>query len=164
MIIYSDNSTNDERFNFLYSIGLVLYNKNKINDTTIWHSFVKLNNKLEKLQEKTKSCTRYEKLMIRNKLMSMKKQIEKKQFSHNKNLIFKEKISWDNTEFQTCSLNKISEFNVFENTCNILDKEMLKKRKRKLKLKPIKIIKIDNNEVIKKSISKMESLFNKLTI
>ena len=85
--------------------------------------------------------------------MSMKKQIEKKQFSHNKNLIFKEKISWDNTEFQTCSLNKISEFNVFENTCNILDKEMLKKRKRKLKLKPIKIIKIDNNEVIKKSIS-----------
>jgi len=155
-ITYNENNIHDDRFNFLYGIGLVLYNKNKISDTECYYSYIQLNDKMKNLQRKSKTCSHSDKLIIRNSLMQIKKQIEKKQFIYNKRLIFKEKNAWDNTDFKTSKLNKISEFLVFENTCSS------KKDTSRTKRQKVKKIKINDSKVFKKSISKMKSLFDDL--
>ncbi len=157
MIDYDDSHTHDERFNFLYGIGLVLYNKNKINDTEIYYSYVKLNNRFTDLQDKSKDCNRFDKISIRNSIMQIKKQMEKKKFTCQKNLIFKESDAWEHSSFQKLKLNKITDFLVFENTCSST-KEIMKKRKRTR----VKKMKLNVSQVMKNTVSKMENVFNDL--
>jgi hypothetical protein len=157
MINYDDSHTYEERFNFLYGIGLVLYNKNKINDTEIYYSYVKLNNRFTDLQDKSKDCNRFDKISIRNSIMQIKKQMEKKKFTCQKNLIFKEFDAWENSSFQKSKLNKITDFLVFENTCSST-KEVMKKRKRTR----VKKMKLNVSQVMKNTVSKMENVFNDL--
>jgi len=157
LISYDDSSTHDDRFNFLYGIGLVLYNKNKINDTESYYSYLKLTKKLTILQEKSKNCSHFDKISIRSSIMQLKQQIEKKQFIFNKYLIFREKNAWEQSNFEKEKLNKISEFLVFQNTYLSNQDEPIKRKRKK-----IQKIKLNQSDVLKKTILKMENLFNTL--
>jgi len=152
-ITYNDGHTHDERFNFLYGIALVLYNKTKIADSNQFLFFKKMKNKVRDLEMELKNCGKYEKMNLIRILHQNKKQLNKMIFDYEQKLIFVENDSWNRSKFETKLLNKITEFRCFENTVfeyNDKKKDNVKKSKNK-----VSKLNINSSEIINETIEQM---------
>ena len=152
-ITYNDGHTHDERFNFLYGIALVLYNKTKITDSNQFLFFHKMKNKVRDLEMELKNCGKYEKMNLIRILHQNKKQLNKMIFDYEYKLIFVENDSWNRSKFETKLLNKITDFQCFKNTVfenNDKKKDNVKKGKNKYSK-----LNINSNEIINETIEQM---------
>jgi hypothetical protein len=154
---YKSTQTHDERFNFLYGIALILYNKNKITNSKYFFSYNKSKNKLINYEQDLRNCSKFNKADIMKTIFKTRKQLEKKKFEYDQVLIFEEQDAWDNSQFKTSPLNNNTEFLVFNNTSSeyIQTNSVKEKQKKRKKIK----IKMDVKKETKKSIQKLDAIF-----
>ena len=149
--------THDERFNFLYGIALILYNKNKITNSKYFFSYNQSKNKLTNYEQDLRNCSKFNKADIMKTIFKTRKQLEKKKFQYDQSLIFEEQDAWDNSQFKTSTLNNNTEFLVFNNTSSEYIQKNSTKEKQK-KRKKIKM-KIDIKRETERSILKLDTIF-----
>jgi len=157
LMSYKSAQTHDERFNFLYGIALILYNKNKITNSKYFFSYNQSKKKLTNYEQDLRNCSKFNKADIMKTIFKTRKQLEKKKFQYDQVLIFEEQDAWDNSQFKTSPLNNNTEFLVFNNTSSeyIQKNSTKEKQKKRKKMK----IKMDVKKETEKSIQKLDTIF-----
>jgi len=154
---YDTTISHDERFNFLYGIALVLYNKNKITDSKSFYLYEQLKNNLKSHEQDLHTCDKFSKNQLLKVIFKIKKELEKKTFEYNKLLILEEKEVWDNSLFETIPLNQNTDFLVFYNSSS--EYIQTKSQKEKSIKKNNNKLQINVKNIIEKSICKIDAIF-----
>ena len=157
LMSYKSTQTHDERFNFLYGIALILYNKNKITNSKYFFSYNQSKKKLINYEQDLRNCSKFNKADIMKTIFKTRKQLEKKKFEYDQVLIFEEQDAWNNSQFKTSPLNNNTEFLVFNNSSSeyIQNNSTKEKQKKRKKMK----IKMDVKKETDKSIQKLDTIF-----
>ena len=159
LMSYKTTQSHDERFNFLYGIALILYNKNKITNSKYFFSYNQLKNKLSNYEQDLRNCSKFNKADIMKIIFKTRKQLEKKKFEYDQILVFEEQDAWNNSQFETCPLNNNTEFLIFNNTSSEYIQTNSTKEKEKQKKRKKMKIKMNVKKETEKSIKKLDTIF-----